>query len=102
MMSAALVTTPPVLLSPSTMASEFARTVAPRFAHSRDDEDLVVHRETEEHGEEEDRDPPLDLADVVGTEESRTDTEAEDQDEQSVGDAHRDEVERGGDQGEHQ
>ena len=35
--------------------------LVPRLAHPRHEEHLVVHREAEEHREEEDRDPALDL-----------------------------------------
>src|SRR5215218_3186253 len=35
--------------------------LVPGLAHARDQEDLVVHGEAEEHREEEDRDPRLDL-----------------------------------------
>ena len=48
------------------MASAVSKPAVPRLAHARDDEDLVVHREPEEHREDEDRHPALDLADVVG------------------------------------
>ena len=43
----------------------------PALAHPRDEEDLVVHREPEEHREEEDRDPPLDLRHRVDVAEER-------------------------------
>src|SRR6266536_5578070 len=42
--------------------------VLPRLAHAGYEEHLVVHREAEEHREEEDRDPALDLRRVVETE----------------------------------
>ena len=39
--------------------------LVPRLAHARDEEHLVVHREPEEHREQEDRDPALDLGELV-------------------------------------
>ena len=42
--------------------------LVPGLAHAADDEDLVVHREAEEHGEQEDRDPALDLREAVEAE----------------------------------
>jgi len=44
------------------------RAISPRFTHSTDDEDFVVHRESEQHREEEHRYPTLDLAHVVRAE----------------------------------
>jgi hypothetical protein len=53
----------------------------PRLAHAGDEEDLVVHRQAEEHREEEDRDPALYLRDPVQAEDTGPDTEAEHDDE---------------------
>ena len=68
------------------------------LAHARDDEDLVVHRQAEEHREDEDRHPALELADVVGAEPRRTDAVTEDNHHHAVGGGHRDEVEHDRDQ----
>ncbi len=65
MMIAAAVTIRPVFSSPCATAVVVVVHVVPRLAHPRDQEDLVVHREPEQHREEEDRDPALDLLDLV-------------------------------------
>ena len=39
--------------------------LVPGLAHPADEEDLVVHREAEQHREQEDRDPALDLRELV-------------------------------------
>ena len=68
--------------------------VVPRLAHARDEEHLVVHREAEEHREQEDRDPALDLAEVVEPEACLADAPLEDDDEHPVGSADREQVQR--------
>ena len=85
MISAALVITPPVLDESLDDGVGVGRTVQPRLANTRDDEDLVVHREPEQHREEEDRHPTFDLAHVIGPKDARADAESKDDDEQSVG-----------------
>ena len=63
MISAADVTIRPVRSRPVATAYALSPGLVPGLAHAGDDEDLVVHREPEEDGEEEDRDPALDLSD---------------------------------------
>ena len=58
--------------------------LVPRLAHAGDQEHLVVHREAEEHREEEDRDPALDLVELVEAEQALPDAEAEEDDEHPV------------------
>ena len=58
----------PVRSSPCATARALSCARVPRLAHARDEEDLVVHREAEEHREQEDRDPALDLRELVEAE----------------------------------
>ena len=58
---AAAVMIRPVRSSPMRDRPRVVVRLVPRLAHPRDEEDLVVHREAEEHREQEDRDPALDL-----------------------------------------
>ena len=51
--------------------------LVPGLTHARHEEHLVVHREAEEHREEEDRDPALDLVELVEAEQALPDAEAE-------------------------
>ena len=69
MMIAAAVMIRPVRSSPWATAVDVVAAVVPALAHPRDEEHLVVHREAEEHREQEDRDPALDLAELVEPEE---------------------------------
>ncbi len=84
MMIAAAVMIRPVRSSPWATAVALSQAVVPGLAHPRDEEDLVVHREPEEHREEEDRDPALDLAELVEPEEALPDAVAEEDDEHAV------------------
>ena len=102
MIKAAALTTRPVWASPSDTARRLSPRASHDFAHARDEEDLVVHREAEEHGEEEDRHPALDLRDAIEAEHVGPDAEAEDHDEQSVGGGDGDGVECHGHQREHE
>ena len=54
---------------------------------------MVVHREGEQHGEQEDRHPGLDPFDLLEAEQVGPDAVLEDQDEQAVGRADREQVE---------
>src|SRR5581483_9830295 len=67
--------------------------LVPGLAHPADEEDLVVHREAEEHREEEDRDPAFDLRELVEAEHVVADSEPEDHDEDAVAGRDRDQVE---------
>ena len=71
MITAAAVTIRPVRSSPCATARVVVVHVVPRLAHPRDEEDLVVHREAEQHREQEDRDPALDLVELVEAERGR-------------------------------
>ena len=62
-------------------------------------EHLVVHREAEEDGEEEERHPGLDRVDLLEAEELVPDALLEDEHEQSVGGSDREQVERDRDGG---
>ena len=92
MMIAAAVMIRPVRSSPWATAVALSAPVVPGLAHPRDEEDLVVHREAEEHREEEDRDPALDLAELVQPEEALADAVAEEDDEHPVGRRDREQV----------
>ena len=65
MMIAAAVMIMPGALEPVRDRAVVVVLLVPGLAHARDEEDLVVHREAEEHREEEDRDPALDLRELV-------------------------------------
>src|SRR5712691_2083821 len=53
----------------------------PPLSYARDKEDLVVHREPEQQGEEEDGDPTFDLVEAIQTQRSGTDAPAKEDDE---------------------
>ena len=71
-------------LEPERDGAARCRACVPRLAHPRDEEHLVVHREPEEHREQEDRDPALDLVDLDEAEQVGADAPPEDDDEQAV------------------
>jgi hypothetical protein len=73
--------------------------LVPELAHARDEEDLVVHREPEEHREEEDRDPRLDLVELVQPDEVGADPVLEDDHDHAVGGADCEQVQEHGLQG---
>ncbi len=85
---------PPRPLEPVRDGARVVVDVVPRLAHARDEEDLVVHREAEEHREQEDRDPALDLRHAVEAEHVGADAPAEDDDEQAVDGGDREQVEQ--------
>ena len=58
--------------------------LVPRLSHSRDEKHLVVHREPEQHREEEDRNPGLDLRELVQACEGVADAPLEEDDEHPV------------------
>ena len=76
--------------------------VVPRLAHPRDEEHLVIHREPEQHGEQEDRDPAFDLIDLVQPREAVAEAPAEEDDEHPVARRDREQVEDHGFQREQQ
>ena len=69
MMRAAVVTTRPVVARPYTMAPALSAPPSQPSRMRRDEEHLVVHGQTKEHGEQEGRYPTLDLRNVVQAEE---------------------------------
>ena len=96
MMTAAAVMIRPVRSSPWTTAALVVGPLVPCLPHARDEEDLVVHREAEEHREEEDRDPALDLVELVEAEQALADPEAEEEHEHPVGRSDREQVQEDG------
>ena len=58
------------------------------LSHARDDEDLIVHRETKQHREDKERHPALNLADVIGAEQRGAHAEAKDGDQHAVAGGH--------------
>ena len=56
----------------------------PLLAHAREQEHLVVHRQAEQHREQEDRDPALDLRELVQAGERVADAPLEEDDEHAV------------------
>ena len=92
MITAAAVMIRPVRSSPSATARSLSWRLVPLLAHPADEEDLVVHREAEEHREQEDRDPALDLRELVEAEHVLPEPEAEDEHERAVGGRDREQV----------
>ena len=72
------------------------------FLDPAEQEDLVVHREPEQHGEEEERHPRLDRVDLVEPEDAGGDTVLEDEHEQPVRGPDRQQVEEYRSRGDHQ
>ena len=64
------------------------------LADATQQEDLVVHRQAEEHGEQEDRHPGLDSVDLPEAEEVRADALLEDEHQQPVGGADGEQIDR--------
>ena len=65
MIRPAAVTRRPVFASPAVTAWALSCGLVPLLAHPGHEEDLVVHREAEEHREQEDRNPALDLVELL-------------------------------------
>ena len=68
--------------------------LVPGLAHPRHEEDLVVHRQPEQHREQEDRDPAFDLRELVQAGECVAEAPLEEDDEHSVARAHRQQVQQ--------
>ena len=92
-MSAALVTSFPVRARPSSIARSVEPRLVVRLAHPREHEDLVVHREAEEEREDHQRDPRRDRLRRRDVPERRAVALLEDEDDDPVRRAERDEVE---------
>ena len=91
--SAALVTVLAVVRIPRSTASCGREAAVDELADPAEDEDVVVHREPEEHGEEEERQPGDDAAVRVEAEHALQVALLEDPDEHAVRRADREQVE---------
>ena len=79
MIAAAPVMMPAVEPTPKITASPVSPRLVVALADPAEQEDLVVHRETEEHAEHEQRQPGQDAFDLGETEQVRADTLLEDE-----------------------
>ena len=94
MISAAPVMRRAVEPTPKATASVVSPVCVVALADPAEQEDLVVHREPEEDGEEEERHPGLDRVRLLEAEQLGADALLEDEHEQAVGGADREQVER--------
>ena len=101
MISAAPVIRRAVEPTPKEIAPAVSPVCAVALLDPAEQEHLVVHREAEEDGEEEERHPRLDRVDLLEAEEVVADALLEDEHEQAVGGADREQVERDRDGGDH-
>ncbi len=90
---AALVTVPAVAVIPSRTASSLPRPPVDRLADPAEDQHVVVHREAEQDHEQEERQPGADPSVGVEAEQRLAQPVLEDEDEDPVGGAHREQVE---------
>ena len=97
MIVAAAVITRPVDAWPVMTAARLSPRVHPLLVHAADQEDLVVHRQAEQHGERQHRHERVDRTGPAETERVRTPAELEERDDHAERGAGREQVHhRGG------